>query len=383
MFFFQWNTLMVNINDKNNHIACKVFSGSIIPDTRLVLVSNTNRNPSTTRTSKFVNLSAYKLIVSFRDGSRSILEPQLKGPFMEALIIGHRIETDTGSIQVIPGEECEVTNILRRQAYVSAGRHCYWEELIDIDVIRSCRNGVYLKSADAVVGLYDREPKLTEHPFSIQRVHNLYLNLGDDFDSETDINVGIRFIDNDNMHSKLYALFHEQIVVIIPKRSNTLDDGIYITGLNSLISDSSNSIRQDLCYSYDAVLAGNTPVQMYTTLIEAKDALAKKRGNLALEKIEEHAHELAIATIKREKELLENENALLKSQQLKEKVIIEELEVTRLMKLQQQKLEYEERINVYKEESIKLSGKYKIVTETLKVITVIITVSAAFYKLKK
>jgi hypothetical protein len=324
---------------------------------------------------KFVNLTSEYIVICFRDGTRSILSPQSNGPYLDNLIIGHKKSNLSSPITIVEGEECERTNFIRSKLVQTKGMGFYFDESFNINTLRNSRSGVYASSADVIITLVDNIHRLPDHPFSRQRVHNLYLNLVDNFNPETDVSIGIRIIDNEGTPCRVYVIFQDTIMTLSSKKSNTEQTGVYVSGLSSLNTDSSNNLRIDKRYDLADVLADKTPIRLFRTLIEAREVI----DNLSDITVSRE-HELFLAEIKREKEKIEQENTLLKIQQLKEKVIYEEKDSIRENHLLQQRQLHENQLAEYKAKLARQVAKHKEFTETLKTVGLGITFALTLYK---
>jgi hypothetical protein len=165
-----------------------------------------------------------------------------------------------------------------------------WEECIPLSEIRKVRSGCYLMHSDAIMTLSHLSEHLPFHPFCKQQVHHNYLNLVDDFHPDKEVCIAVRLVCNDGSMGTLYAAFNKRIMVLVPKQSNTLKNGIYITGFSSLITEDTNSIRTDEFYSFEAALGGHSPIPIFGDVVSARKHINEDRR---LVQTEEHKNFIA------------------------------------------------------------------------------------------
>jgi len=345
-------------------------------------VSNNYANSLSTKL-KIVNLSSHHLVVYFRDGCIAELPPLEGGPYPDTVIIGHAKQNSLGRINAIAGMECEKTNTIRVELAKNRNKHLYYEEVIDVNSIMNSRNGIYVTTADIIIIMADRVQNIPFHPFCTQSIHNLYLIATEGFDSTTDINVGIRLINNDGLQSRVYIIFHDRLMVLWPKRSTTLKDGLYITGLTHLHTEVSNGIRKDEYFTIEEALDGKCPVKVYSNIVAARDALNASRVEEAKEVILSREHETTIINMKRQKEILENENVLLKAQQVKEKELAAESAAKREAEITAEKHRIEKELLMLKEEAALKALEQKKWTEAAKLVGTVCAVGLTIYKILK
>lgn len=369
------------MEDETNFIKHKVIWGDILPQDRKLIAEN--NNCCLTKRTRFVNQSIHTVVITFRDGTYSLLKPAASGHFNDTLVICHNTENYLSPISTIDGYQDEVVKLLRRQLVTNKGDHLYWEEAIDINTIMDSRHGVYVNSADIVIGLADRFEFIDFHPFCPQATHNRYLSLGEDFNPMYDTRVSIRLVDNEEHYARLYGIFHNEVIVLNTKKSTTLQSGLWVAGLPKLDTSRSNAVRKDERFNIPDCLAGITPIKLYVTLVQAKEALYQIRNGDLVDKLEERNHEMVIAKIKREKELLEQENNLMRLKYAQEKTMTDEIEARRNKEIVEFKLNQELELEKLKKESLKHSEKYKTLTEALKLTGVALTVGFTIYKLMK
>ena len=282
---------------------------------------------------RFINSSSHKITICFRDGTVAELPRQTKGPYIESLIITHSRYNTNSEINTISGNECYQTKNIRSLLARSSGVSFYWEEVIPVSDIIDARGGVYIKAADVVAIESENISNVVNHPFSEQRIHNSYLTPGGDFCAETDINIAVRIVDNNNSHSRMYAVINKTIMFLKPKKSFTMPDGVYITGLSGLSTATSNCIRNDIRYSFEDAAKGQTPIPIFKSLDEAKEYVRICSGQYKDAELKEKAmnreHELTILALKRQVEKLTGETNLDKARINKSK-LTEDVELERL-----------------------------------------------------
>lgn len=284
---------------------------------------------------KYINCSSHKITICFRDGTTSELPRQTreKGPYIESLIIAYTKYNNNGEIHTINGNECMHTNGIRSLLARSSGLSYYWEEVIPISEIINARGGIYVKYADIVAIESENVSNAVNHPFSEQRIHNSYLTPGGVFDAETDINIAIRVVDNNHTISRMYTVINKTIMYLKPKKSFTETDGVYITGLSGLATATSNAIRNDVRYTFDDAIKGNTPIPIFKSLDEAKEYLrvssSQNRDGELAEKAINREHELTILKLKQQIEQLSSETNLDKAKINKDK-LTENVELERI-----------------------------------------------------
>jgi hypothetical protein len=230
--------------------------------------------------------------------------------------------------------------------------------------------------SDALITIADRAEYLPFHPFCRQQIHHNYLNLVDDFDPNKEVSIAIRAISNSGDMGILYAVFNKKTMVLIPKQSNTLKDGVYITGFASIINEDTNSIRTDEYYSFEAALNGQSPVPIFASTIDAKKHINEDRRQIQTDE-----HKTFIAEVTLEKERLAMENSLLQVQMNTNKIKEEEKEAERQKEILKMKNEADQRILELKEASTstQLEGKQKV--ETLKFISGCFAVGLTLWKI--
>jgi hypothetical protein len=316
---------------------------------------------SVTVETKFVNLTNEYLLICFRDGTYVILPPGSDDGRTGALFIGHGKRGVNVNINIIDGFECEINEKIKAQLRKSNNSQSYWEEVICIDDIKRSRKGLYLENSDAIVILYSLADKIPYHPFCKQNVHNIYLNTLDDFNPNSDVSISLRIICNKGLTPLYYVCINKQLLVITPKKSNTLKDGVYISGLSSLYTDEANSIRRDEYYTLEEISSDNCPLPFFRNLNDARDYLTREKSTQ-----ENKDHEKFIQSIKLEKERVEHEHALVKAKMLEQKLELEERESKLQKELAEEKAKSEREILRLKEEGSKVTTETKNNTEWLK-----------------
>ena len=363
------------MEDNSQYIEPKIINGNRYTNQDCQLKER--YNTSLIVASKFVNLSSKYLVITFRDGTYTVLPPDPAGPYSDSLVIGHSKSNNLSKISVIDTMECETIEMIRGQLMSNNSAYFYWEEMIDVKLLKDNRGGIYVPHADIVVCLYELVATMSLHPFCKQRTHNFYLNRADNFDPQTDICTGVRLIDNENKYLLLYCIFNDRIALLTSKQSNTLESGIYITGLSEIIDSTSNSIRKDIRYDINEALEGKCPIRVYTSILEAQSDLNKIQNGEIAEKILSKDHEKLMAELKRVKEQLEHENNVLKLEQAKEENRFKELEKEKIRELQRIKTDAEQRILEIKEKASMTSSGLKTAGEVFK----LLAVGLAVYKI--
>ena len=311
---------------------------------------------------KFANLSNEYILLCFRDGTFVILSPSPNYAVFDSVVISYS-KRSSAEIKMIEGNECDVNKHIAGKLLQTGNKYFQWEECIQLDEIRKVRKGCYLLHSDALLTISSMAEYLPYHPFCKQQVHHNYLNLVDDFNPDKEVCIAVRLVCNDGSMGTLYAAFNKRIMVLIPKQSNTLKNGIYITGFSSLITEDTNSIRTDEYYSFDAAIGGQSPIPIFADVVSARKHINEDRR---LVQTEEHKN--FIASIAMEKEKLVHANNLLTAEMVQRK-IEEDVKEDKIQKeLIRLKQEAEHRILEIKESSASAQSKSKSQTETLKFI---------------
>ena len=332
---------------------------------------------------KFVNFSSEYLAVCFRDGTYTILAPIVSiNPNLNSLIIGHTKSNTLNQIMVIEGDEHRLNRIIREELARNGNNKLYWEESILVATILQHRNGCYISSADIVVIAASRFTHLQYHPFCHQNIHLMHLNLVDKFNASSDIAVSIRAIDVKGLYpNNLYIIFNNKICHLkVRRESNTLADGVYITGMPTILTTTSNDIRVDQVHTFESLLEGNGPILLFLSMAEARLKLTELQDIKQL-MVEKNAHEALVLALKRETELLQNETNIFKLDQLRKKDEHLDRDTERLRILQEEKIQLERAYSREKEAYEIEKNKYKLQAEGLKVGGVILTVCFAVFKL--
>ncbi len=355
-----------------------------------------NFNNSLVSEIKFVNMSNKDIVVCFRDGTYSILQANITQQNKEALIIGYKKSNRLSPILTINGENSDVTNHIRNELLLTNNSFSYIEEILPTSKIERTRTGYYVDNADVVIAIANQITDIPYHPFAKQRIHNLYLNSADDFDPKTEIGISIRYVRNESSYHRFYAIFHNNIIVLNGKPSNTLASGVYIAGLVSLDLDDCNTIRDDKFYSLTDIEQGvsDCPIKLFKTLQEAQLTLKQQQYDTGLEERLNREHELFITQKKQEQQIkdqelksidqelkrMEKENKLLQieknasEERLKKKIAeLEQIE-------RQEKLENDKRYQEFKEELSRKTAETKLFTETVKVIGIGLGIMLTIYK---
>jgi hypothetical protein len=326
-----------------------------------------NYNNSFTTKTKYVNLSSHHLYIGLRNGGITLLPPHQNGPYIDSLVINHDNTCYPGKLEMTAGGDCAIGDMFASELLKTDGGRLNWDEVINIALLRENRTGIYLSSCDAVVTLYEYRHYLHRHPFCKQNIHNIHLSGGEGFNAATDVNIGIKHIDNSNVHSRLFAIVHNRIMAIGPKQSNVLADGIYISGLTTIGPGGVNLVRKDIHYSVEDVLAGKAPVLMFKSLSEAVDIQNSIKAIDDRDAVNKE-HEAYITKLRLEKERLEHENNLMKAEQLKQKTETEERDAKRQAEYLEQKQKHERELEEEKGKTARSVNSMKTQTETLKVV---------------
>ena len=340
-------------------ITTKVITGEIIEPKYEITFETTEKGSAMLACAdKLINASSTPLVIKFRDGAIAVLPVNRNNKrAYESLIIQHDKKHwgEHANLQAVDGFECEQTDTIRKQLANTRAEHFHWQEKILIDQIKEHRNGVYVKSIDAMVTIEDYLPFFNGHPYSVQDTHTGYLNHIDGFSSETDVNVTLRFIDNDHRYTTLYAVINEEVMVLNPKQSQVLENGIYVAGLNQLDTINSNGIRKDVKYSVNDITTGNCPIKMFFTPQEARLHISEKSNRVSLDKEAEREHEFQVSKLKREKEIIALENEQLKQTNLQEKALNDKTDDERQRELLAVKNSYEEHLRASKLEEARIA----------------------------
>lgn len=332
---------------------------------------------------KFINRSSYTLLIAFRDGTISSLPSKSLQAYNETFIICHKKANRTGTIHTIDGPECSHTNWLRKQLLNKNNQSLYWEEIFSVETLLEHRDGVYIPSADVVVSVDTMYDTMAGHPFSKQAIHNGIVKVGDGFNSATDIGMAIRAIDNTGECGRLYVIINNKIAVITPRPSVVLENGVYITGLPSLKTTTSNNIRRDEKYSFSDALTGNCPFRFYHTVLEAKEALHSLENNTLQDAVDARIHEAMVLNAKREKDLLEQKLAKLKLEMLEKKTIADEEAAIREKKLADEQRQHEREYETLKAAHTKAVNDQKLLTDIIKLVTTVVATGWGLYKILK
>lgn len=372
----------MRMDDTEDHfIKPKIHSGTLLTGNNCLISANFNHSLS--NKNKFVNFSIDNIAVCFRDGTIGIVPPIKNETYQNKFVISFHKSNNIGNIIMIDGDEDARTNALRLELAKNQGKDFYYEEVIDAHVIKNARKGIYVPSADVLLIISDRLTYRDHHPFCQQFVRNNYLNLGDEFNPDNDIDINIRIINNEGTMPNAYLIMADMIMLIKPKKSNTLKNGVYIAGLTSVETTNSNSIRRDEWYSVDDVFDGKAPIKLYPTLSDARDALILEKEYEALDKLMSREHESRVANLKHDREQMELEIAMLKSKQAMEKQKWDERELELNREINKEKLEAEARMNKMKEDAIKSSNRHKSGQEVLKTFCIVLTTVITVVKLFK
>lgn len=310
----------------------------------------------------FLNFTAEYLVVCFRDGTYAILPPMFESIDYGSLLVGHSKRGFGVQLKIEDGDESELNKLLSMQLKKN-DNNTFWEESVSLDIIKNSRLGVYLSNSDGLVILFSYIDKLPLHPFCRQHVHNKYLNTLDDFNPKHDIGITIRLICNSGITSTHYVVLNNRILVVNPKKSNTLQDGVYIGGLSTLYSDNSNNIRRDEYYSYEEINSEGFPLPIFPRLSQAREYISQTKN--IDQRIE---HEKFLTEIKLEKERIEASHTLKKAELVQQRLELEERERKSQLEMQNMKAQAEQELLRLKEESAIKSGENKQNTEMIKLI---------------
>lgn len=310
----------------------------------------------------FLNFTAEYLVICFRDGTYAILPPMFESIDYGSLLIGHSKRGFGVELKIGEGDESELNKLLSDQLK-QTNNNTFWEESISLDVIKKSRLGVYLSNSDGLVILFSYIDKLPSHPFCRQHVHNKYLNTLDDFNPKNDIGITIRLICNSGVTSAHYVVLNNRILVANPKKSNTLQDGIYIGGLSPLYSETSNNIRRDDYYSYEEINSEGFPIPIFPRLSQAKEYISQMKN--IDQQIE---HEKFLTEIKLEKERIEASHTLKKAELVQQRLELEERERQAQIEMQSMKAQAEQELLRLKEEAAIKTGENKQNTEMIKLV---------------
>lgn len=366
-------------NDSSGFINSKIVVGDIVEDGKR-LGQEIGNNGLISKL-KILNFSTEHIAISFRDGTVTVIPPELSHQYSDCILIVHHKTNHKSPIQMIQGDEDELTGLLRTRLARSKSTELYWEEIIPINVINNSRNGVYCRASDVMVTLTDRFDFMASHPFSVQATHNLYLNAEEEFNPMYDVSLSIKLICNKGIQRRVYAVLNNRVVVINPKKSNTLEDGIYIAGLTQLDSVDCNTVRRHERFDVSEALAGKAPILFFETHVEALDWAAEKKNINALEQRTAREHDLIMADAKRQKEILENDNMKLKLEAARQKQIDDELASKREREFLEYKLKAENDLQIIKDKAALDAAKIKSYGDIAKAVVVTATLGLTLYKL--
>lgn len=369
----------MHVKRDDNSIGLPLEYGAV---TKGNLISNGYAN-SLIAQIKFVNFTTETLIIHFRDSSFAVLTPELENNKIKinALCIGHSKRNVRDGLSTFPGDECEVNNCIREQLQFNANKSFYWEELITLETLKKYRVGVYLPIADVVVSLGNNLESMAYHPFSRQYIHTMYLNLLENFNSSHDFSFSLRFVDNEGLVNRLYAVFNNKVIVLTGRKSNVMKTGIYISGLTSIINEYCNEVRTDSYHTLTEALSEQAPIRVFRTIGEARKSIeSDKELKIENEKLIRE-HEIYINNVRLEKEKLEHESLLLKSSIAKDSLVRNEIETLRDVQAARDKTQIERTILQDKVVYNETMNNQKLAVEAFKTISSIAVIGFGIYKL--
>lgn len=338
----------------------------------------------------YYNLTQENLIISFRDGSYMIVEPDGDHQADGAFYIAHE-RTSRNTIKVIDSLDNPLSELIRSRINEKSqlrDREFYFEESISIKEIKNAPYGVYLRISDICVTLESQFNIAKAHPFCSQRSEYLTLNQLDDFNSATDISVGLRLINNNGIKQTKYCVFQNRVLVLKSKMSMTSEPGFYITGLIDSESDGVNSVRKDVFYPLEKAMTDDCPVRLFDSSEEAS-------SHLMFLSSEDKKLELEITRTKKDSLLLAAENQLkdqenkLREYQCKqedfERDRLERIEEVRRLQMEQtlSKARYDHEIAMatMKEQYAIESMKSKNQGEAIKLVGIAVAATATIMKI--
>lgn len=250
--------------------------------------------------SVYVNLSNITLYVVNRVGGIMTLPPYRNADRIGALICRMEMQNFQGDINLPVGHESKVNQALHLNRLKNGNkRSLCLEERISVNDVTENRNGIFVKNFDVFVCEHMQQAIDFLHPDAPQRTHNDYLKygLGDD-QIENVIQVGVRVVDNEGCYPILYTVLHNNVMEIVPKVSESLPSGLYITGFNTMTSPYSSSKREDKHYTFEEVKKGESPISLFNTYGEALATTLDVHRQAQIEKEAQRKHDLDMLNLK-------------------------------------------------------------------------------------
>jgi hypothetical protein len=328
------------------------------------LITNNNRGCSVSST--YVNFSKHYLAVCFRDGCYTILSPNANSVSADLLVIEHNKTNFTDGILTVDGDEDPILNHIKENLTKSNGKHVTWEERVDITDIVKARGGVYISNLDVYVGIATQMESIHFHPYSYQHTLNSMLNHGEDFDTASQISIRLQIIDNQKPGVDYYTVLNNNIVHLKSERSMIKGNGFYISGMPEIQSAHANKLRCVQIVSLEKAFSKEASFTLFTTLAEATVAVNENIVHSSQNKLDTAQHEKTILEIKREVELLQQENQLLNTKRVQKETELKEYKVEQEKVQQDIKFNYDLRLQQLKEEATIKSGEAKSTMEYYK-----------------
>jgi hypothetical protein len=335
---------------------------SVLSEKKLIL--NNARGCSVSST--YVNFSSYYLAVCFRDGTYTILSPNANGVSADLLVIEHNKTNHVDGILTIDGDEDPILNHIRDGLSKSNGKYVTWEERVNIDCIIKARGGVYISNLDVYVGIATQMESIHFHPYSYQHALNSMLNHGEDFDTASQISIRLQIIDNQKPGVDYYTILNSNIVHLKSERSLIKGNGFYISGMPELQSAQANKLRCVQIVSLEKALSKESLFTLFTTLAEATVAVNENITRTSQNKLDTTQHEKVILEIKREVEILQQENQLLNTKRVQKETELKDYKVEQEKLQQDIKFNYDLRLQQLKEEATVKSSEAKSTMEYYK-----------------
>lgn len=260
--------------------------------------------------------------VYFVDGSGviSTLNPCTALKCNDTIVIQHTRRVSGGSLSTIPGSE-EVGLSVIRQATAINARQASWDECVSLDDVKSSRGGAYLCSGGVVLYLNYADAVERGHPLNNQSANNQLLHsVMEGFDARAMIGVNLMLVGKASEVGPRYVIFHDQVAELIPVPHPSLPDGLHVSGMPSMVENAGNAYRNVKHYTPQEYEKDECPFRLYTSALQAKTALEKRRSapldTVITQQAIQHDHEHSLADKAREAEILKLNNLIEKQKAL-------------------------------------------------------------------
>ena len=330
--------------------------------------------------STFINFSSHYVVVCFRDGTYSILSPSTNAPFLDILMVGKSISNYTDGIKTIVGDEDDTLKHIKRGLSINRGTDVSWEESINLTTMLESRSGFYVTNLDIYIGIVDKIDDTLFHPFCFQHNINHNLDCVVEFDPKTQVNINLQIIDSIHPGVDYYTIINNSIVHLRSESSIIKKAGFYISGLPELENNKSNKARRIDIFSLEQSLEGKAKFKLFRSIAEANTLLNENNTNAHLSKLEITKHETIVQGIKKEVELLQQDNYLLQSKRAKDENEHKDYRIEYEKLVQETKQAYELKMASLKEEAAIKSNHAKSTGEYMKVLAGVITFGVLILK---